>query len=491
MQTFVKSFTLLLTVALLTTWTGIANSQSTELKIPITTSAPEAKALYEQARDLQEKFHFPESREPLEAALKLDENFALAHWLYAFTQPSNKGFLEELGKAVSLVDQVSEGERLIILAQQAGISGDQLQQGDYLLTLIEKYPQDERAQTALALFYFGQQRYQDAVVHFNEATEANPAFSPAYNMLGYSYRALEQYNEAEQAFKKYTELLPNEANPLDSYAELLFKMGRYDEALAAYRKTLELDATFINSFVGIASVLTCMDRHAEALEELQQMMAAAVNDGQRRFALTSMANVDCDEGKFDDALRVVDEQYAIAEKINDVGALAQDLNFMGNILFETGRYDEALAKFTASIELVRASNLGADIKANSERFYLFNEALVALKQGDAETAQAKSMEFTEKAEAAHNTFQIWLSHQLAGMIALDAGAFAKALAEFQNANPQNPHNLYRMALAYKGLGELDKAKEYAMKAADFNGLLALNYAFARPQAKALLAELPK
>ncbi|MBU1919329.1 tetratricopeptide repeat protein, partial [bacterium] len=412
MQTFFKSFTYLLTVALLTTWTGIANCQSTELKIPITTSSPEAKALYDQARDLQEKFHFPESREPLEAALQLDSDFALAHLLYAFTQPSNKGFLESLNNAVGLVDKVSEGEKLIILAQQAGVNGDPTQQGDYLLTLTEKFPQDERAQTALAVFYFGQQRYQDAIVHFTEATEAAPDFSPAYNMLGYSYRALEQYTDAEQAFKKYTELIPDEANPLDSYAELLLKMGRYDEALEAYRKTLQLDAAFVNSYVGAASVLTCMDRHAEALEELQQMVAAAVNDGQRRFALVSMANVYCDEGKFDDALRMIDEQYAIAEKINDVGAMAQDLTNTGNICFEAKRYDDALVNFTAAIEKIRASNLSDDIKANAERLFLFNEGRVALMKGEAETAKAKSMEFTEKANTAHNTFQLWLAHQL-------------------------------------------------------------------------------
>ena len=66
--------------------------------------------------------------------------------------------------------------------------------------------------------------------------------------------------------------------------------------------------------------------------------------------------------------------------------------------------------------------------------------------------------------------------------------YDKALAELPQANQQNPQNLYRMCQAYQGKGDKEKAKakakELCTKAAGFNSLPQLNYAFIRTKAKA-------
>ena len=59
----------------------------------------------------------------------------------------------------------------------------------------------------------------------------------------------------------------------------------------------------------------------------------------------------------------------------------------------------------------------------------------------------------------------------------------KAIAELQQANPQNPDDLYRLAEAYRSKGDTAKAQEYFAKAANFNSLPALNAAFVRTKAK--------
>ena len=48
---------------------------------------------------------------------------------------------------------------------------------------------------------------------------------------------------------------------------------------------------------------------------------------------------------------------------------------------------------------------------------------------------------------------------------------------------QNPQNLYRLSQAYRGNGDAAKAQEYLKKAAEFNSLPALNYAFIREKAR--------
>ena len=88
-----------------------------------------------------------------------------------------------------------------------------------------KYPADERAHFLLGGAYFGRQEYDKAIAEYRKATELNPRFSPAYNLLGYAYRAVDQFGDAETAFRKYIELIPGDPNPYDSYAELLMKTG--------------------------------------------------------------------------------------------------------------------------------------------------------------------------------------------------------------------------------------------------------------------------
>jgi len=72
------------------------------------------------------------------------------------------------------------------------------------------------------------------------------------------------------------------------------------------------------------------------------------------------------------------------------------------------------------------------------------------------------------------------------MIALEEKEYDKALEELQQANQQNPHNLYRMMLAYEGKGDKENAKAFCVKAAKFNALNSLNYAFIRHKAQRLL-----
>ena len=141
-------------------------------------------------------------------------------------------------KAVDLSGKASEGERLLILATQAGANGEAAKQKEYLDKLATAHPEDERAHFNLGGYYFGQQDFAQAIEHYRKATELTPGYSPAYNILGYAYRQQGDYANAEQAFKKYIELIPNDPNPYDSYAELLLKMCKYEDAITQYRKAL-------------------------------------------------------------------------------------------------------------------------------------------------------------------------------------------------------------------------------------------------------------
>lgn len=464
-----------------------ATTSSNSGKLFVTTTSDEARKEFLLGRDLAERLLAQDSIQHFDKAISLDPNFAYAELARANSSTSAKEFFDHLKKAVSLKDKASEGERLLILATEAGANGNVTKQKEYLDKLVASYPNEERAHFNLGGYYFGQQDYTRAIEQYKKATELAPSYSPAYNILGYAYRQNGDYANAEQAFKKYIELIPNDPNPYDSYGELLLKMGKFEESITQYRKALSINPNFVNSHFAIAAALTYMGKPDEAAAELQKITDKARSDGERRTALFGMAVVDVDSGKMDKALEDMDKEYAVAEKINDVAAMTGDLQTKGTILLEMGKYDEAKGLFERILKMTEDSSLSQEIKDNAKLFHHFNLATVALGKKDYATAKTEAEEFRKGADGSKNPAQTRLAHQLTGTIALAEKDYDKAIAELQQAGQQNPQNFYRLCQAYQGKGDNAKAKEYCAKAAGFNSLPQLNYAFIRTKAQKMSA----
>ena len=378
-----------------------------------------------------------------------------------------KEFFEHLNKAVALADKASEGERLLILANQAGANGDAVKQKEYFEKLVAAYPNDERAHFNLGAFEFAQQDYPQAIEHLKKAPELAPNYSPAYNMLGYAYRQADDYANAEQAFKKYIELIPNDPNPYDSYAELLLKMGKFDESIAQYRKALTIDPHFVPSHFGIAADLMYMGKPADADAELQKMADQARNDGELRTALFGMAVVASDSGQLDKAVQAMDKEYAVAEKKNDVAAMAADLQAKGNIIAEMAKYDVAAQQFDRSLQMVEELNSVAGDQRQCEAPASL-QSVLRWRSGRRTTRPRRPMPKNTAREQRRRRIpaQLKLAHELAGRIALAQKDYDTAITELEQANQQDPRNLYRLGQAYQAKGDKDQAQKFFAEAAD-------------------------
>ncbi len=458
-------------------------------KIPITSSSNEAIKDFVEGRDLFEKLEQRNSLKYFENAIEKDNEFAMAYYYHALANPTPKGFFEDYNKAVALIDKVSEGERMIIFALKSGVDGDQKKQEGYLTKLVGLYPNDERAHGFAGQFYFGQQNYQKAVDHLKKSTEINPDFSSSYNMLGYSYRDLGNFDAAEESFIKYIELIPDNPNPYDSYAELLMKLGRYEESITQYKKALSMDPDFFASHMGVSNNYIYMGEYEKAKEKCEASYAIAKNDGEKRFALFTLAVANVYEGNTDNAIDLMIKRFGLANAIGDPGAMATDLTIVGNILYEAGRYEDAKEKYEESLETIEVSNLSDEVKENAKRIALYRQGRIMLMTGNIEDAKTHAMEFTKQANAANNTFQIWLSHDLNGIIALNEKDYKKAQDEFMNSSQQNPYTFYNLALAYAGDDNKEMAMEYCEKSVNFNALTNMNQAFVTKKAKDMMASL--
>ena len=452
-------------------------------KVPITTSSEEARKEFLTGRDLSERLLAQESLPHFDKALALDPEFASAELARAVSSPTTKEFFEHQKKAVSLASKASNGEKLLIMANEAGANGVTEIQKEYLDQLVAAYPNDERAQFTLGNYYFAQQELDEALAHYKKATEIAPSYSQVYNLLGYCYRQKGDYANSEESFKKYVQLIPNDPNPYDSYAELLLKMGRYDESIAQYRKALSIDSHFNPSRFGISADYMYSGKPQEAAAELQTMAEQARNDGELRTALFGMAVLASDQGKFDQAVAAIDKEFAVAEKKGDTASMAADVQARARILEQMQKFDAAAKEFDRSLQLVADSNLSQELKNNATLQHHFNAASVAIGKKDLAAAKSHAEEFRKGAEARKNDAQLKQAHELAGRIALAEKDNAKAITELEQANLQNPQNLYRLSQAYRGSGDAAKAQEYLKKAAEFNSLPALNYAFIREKAQ--------
>jgi tetratricopeptide (TPR) repeat protein len=128
-------------------------------KIPVTTASDEARKEFLAGRDLSERLLGQESLQHFDKALALDPEFALAELGRANNSPTAKEFFEHLKKASALAPKASNGEKLLILANQAGANGVTEIQKEYLDQLTAAYPSDERAQFNLAITTSGSRNW--------------------------------------------------------------------------------------------------------------------------------------------------------------------------------------------------------------------------------------------------------------------------------------------------------------------------------------------
>ena len=460
-----------------------------QLTIPITTKSDEAREAYIKGREYAENLRRTEARAYFEQAIEADPDFALAYFELANTQNTVHEFFSALNEATARVNLVSAGERLLIESAEAGNAGATTLQKQLLESLVDLYPRDKRAHMALGNFFFGQQLYQQSITEYRKIKTLDPDFAPPYNMAGYAFRFLNKYKEAEEALKTYIRLIPNDPNPYDSYAELLLKMGEFDESIESYRRALEIDSAFTASYMGIASNLVHLDKHNAARLELQVMYDHAPDNGVRRNALFMKGLTWADQGKLDQTLEEFYLMLAISEELGDSGTVANDMQLIGRIHLEMGNWDATRGAMERLLNATAHANLPETIKNNSRRTYRFGLAVIAVESGDLTLADQLAQEYWQEIEEVGTRFQIMNAHALYGRIAAARKDWPKAVKEFEQSNHQNPNNLYRLALAYKGNNSLVQAKKIAKEVAEFNQTLTINYCLTRHQATELYQSL--
>jgi tetratricopeptide (TPR) repeat protein len=437
-------------------------------EVPITTSSKEALNLFLSGRDKLENIEFFEAAPLFDKAIQLDPNFALAYLYRASSGGGYNVFRQNLDKAVSISDKVSEGEKLQILFVQAQFDGNGLKQKEYLDQLLKSFPSDKRIHYWAGGYYYGINDFPTALVHLTKSAVLDNKYAPAYNLIGYCQSALGNYQEAEKAFQTYIELIPNNANPYDSYAELLLKMGKYDESIAQYKKALEKDPMFTTSLAGIGNNYIFKGDYGSARKYYQEYFDKAPTIDEKFSAIDLKATSFIHEGKIKEALTAYDEYRALAEKENLIPNTINSYLIQGLILAENGNSLEGMKYFQKSIDFMEKLKLQEAEKENFATFLMIERVYFLAANGELDKATDESEKCISKVESRKDPVQEMTLNSIMGYLECKKGNYDKAIQYFSKGTKDNPFYWYYTALAFSNKGDKQNALKLFEKITKWN-----------------------
>jgi len=444
------------------------NTMAQVKEVPITTSSKEALNLFLSGRDKLENIEFFEAAPLFDKAIQLDPNFALAYLYRSLSGGGYNVFRQNLDKAVSISDKVSEGEKLQILFVQAQVDGNGLKQKEYLDQLLKSFPSDKRIHYWAGGYYFSINDFPTALVHLTKSTELDNKYAPSYNQIGYCQSALGNYQESEKAFQTYIKLIPNNANPYDSYAELLLKMGKYDESIAQYKKALEKDPGFTTSLAGIGNNYIFKGDYGSARKYYQEFFDKASTIDEKLSAINLKATSFIHEGKIKEALTAFEEYRTLAEKENLIPNMIDSYNYQGQLLAESGNSLEGMKYYQKGFDLLEKSKLQEVEKERFVMFSMLSHVYYLAVNGELDKASAESEKCILKVESRKDPFEEMFLNSNIGFLEFKKGNYDKAIQYFSKGFKDNPFCWYYTALAYSKKGDIQNASKLFEKITKWN-----------------------
>jgi len=425
----------------------------------VTTHSPEAYRFYLEGLDYYNKVYFTEAEKSYEKALEFDSTFAMAYSRLALL----KGGSEQkklIAKAVEYLDKVSQKEKYYIKVLEADALGNETECLKGLQKLTERYPEEKEAFLWLGHHYYELRQFEEAVRYYNKAIEIDPLYKLAYNMLAYTYDQIGDFEKSIWAINKYISMAPDEANPYDSRADLYAYNGKIDQAIQSYKKALEIKPDFYASLVKLGHMHVFKREYAKA-ESCYKELSSSNEKDTRAEGRTYLAYIPLFQGKFEEALKILDDGIAADGMEQAEGGLAKKHILKARIYEEkkslnlalkeaqVGReiservypedpidfrpfYTHLLAesgKFREAEELASVLKKDIEEKAPTQMyFHWLALGFIELGKGDTKTAATYLVKANEEATAP--VFQVRF---LLARAYLESGRLGEAVAELEKA----------------------------------------------------------
>ncbi len=418
----------------------------------VTTHSEAAYRYYLEGVTLYDQFYWNEAEAAFRKAVELDSTFAMA--LYSLSTLSRGEERRRFAdKALRYSENASDLERSYIEAYGAFVDGDYDECIRRLECTADRWPDDKMTHFTMALIYtrfLGD--YERAIHQCKLTLEIDPLFKRAYNQMAYAYERLGEGDSSLLAINKYISLAPDEANPYDTRGDLYAYAGKLDRAIDSYRKANNLKPGF--STLKTGNMYLFQRRYAEA-ESCYKLVASGSDKWNRSEARLLLAIVPLYQGKFNEALKVLDQGIAADEMDQTLGRYyAEKYRLTAKIYLELGDYDRAVEEALRSRDVF--------LKAYPENmllalhFYVHMLARVG-RINEAEEA-IKQMETQIDSDILSKSEAYWA---VKGSIASAKGRLGEAIKLFEKSLASAPDPVFyvraRLGEAYLEAGRLEQA----------------------------------
>jgi len=424
----------------------------------VTTHSPEAYRYYLEGEDYLNKLYWTEAAESYKKALEFDSTFAMA-----YVRLSRVGDATEekrmIAKAMQYSDKVSQKEKHYIKSRDAELSGNYDLAIEELQKIVERYPQEKQAFLSQGVVYYELGESEKAIHQLNKAIEIDPLYKFPYNMLAYEYNEIGNFEKSIWAINKYIALAPDEANPYDSRGEIYAFNGKIEQAIESFREAEKRKPGFSLNDLGH---MYLFKRDYARAESCYKELASSSEKKTRSQGRTYLAYVPLYQGKFEDALKVLDDGIA-ADRMEQVkGTQNAYKHFLKATIYED-RKNLNLALEEAKISMEGYAEADPENPVGLQPFYTYLLAKSGKSPEAEKLAHDMKNSIAEKDPSKMHFY--WLA---LGFIELAKGRPNTAETHLEKATDETMSPLFQarfsLARAYLKSGKLGEAVALLEKA---------------------------
>ncbi|HEV2992234.1 MAG TPA: tetratricopeptide repeat protein [Candidatus Angelobacter sp.] len=436
-----------------------AGSSTESGRMPITTSSPEARSLFDQGVIEWENLHITRALEHWQAAIGKDPNFMLAHLYISERIPDPDQQAAELKKVRDLMGSATPGEQLMAQWIIADSRGDTIAALSAMNELLGRYPKDKHLYWFAALSMGANyHQWERSAELAEQAVQVDPDFAGALNNLGYDYAFQGKFDKAFPVMQHYIEVLPGEPNPQDSYAEILRMAGHFDEAVEHYHAALKIEPNFGESLLGLADTYALMGKEDEARAQYEVAIQHAYTKAYAVMWKLKWAATYLRESRPQDADAAYQQAAAVAHS-NSVGPLeAEAYRIMA--LYQK---DEASASrwLKKALEVLDHPH-DTSRNARQQELALIHRTGIhlAIQSGRLSTAGEILAQLNKMSEESHNPNIDIAYHASAGMLLVAKHKWLEAIPHLEE-DTNDPFSMELLVTAYQKAGLSAKSEKMA------------------------------
>lgn len=459
-------------------------------EFPVSSTNEAALASFKEGLALMQYPDDSEARAMFDKAIEADPNFVGAYLYRVFTAGSAEEGVPDIEKAASLLDQATEGEKLLFELMSTWRTNDLDQRMEVAKKMVASFPDVPRAHIAMGNQYILRNDVPQARASFAKAVAADPNSFQAHLRIGNSFLFDEpkDLDKAAEHFQKLAELYPDNPAGHLKLGDSHRAKNDLDKALAAYQKATAIDPEERLNYQMVGHVNSFLGNYEAARNSYQTAVKNDPDKGANVLRFAAYVNLyeGNEQAAIDELLDLVDNMGSMG--VADSRVEQAQMNALEDaawVAFHTGDVEQ----LTQIINKMKPLNdaLTDDVgteeaKMQAQGGELFMDAMLAITEGDLTTAKTKAEAGKNALASIKNPNKDNGYHFLLGQIALKEGKQEEAIDHLKQANPQGGwvYADYLLGKAYKEAGMPEEALSLFKKIANhnFNGV---NYALVRKE----------